>query len=148
MTTNRRLPSIQPYALPTDGEWPASRADWALEPGRAALLIHDMQRYFVDAFTPDAEHRLLHPAALCARHVHMSNVTLRAGAHRAVFRATACQSAEKKQPLCIGLLAYSHATQPAAAPIHWRDWLVGLLPLLIDNVTRARTPRPGRPAPR
>lgn len=55
MTTNRRLPSIQPYALPVEGEWPASRADWTLEPGRAALLIHDMQRYFVDAFTPDAD---------------------------------------------------------------------------------------------
>ena len=55
MTINRRLPSIQPYALPVEGEWPASRADWTLEPGRAALLIHDMQRYFVDAFTPDAD---------------------------------------------------------------------------------------------
>ena len=41
MTINRRLPSIQPYALPVEGEWPASRADWTLEPGRAALLIHE-----------------------------------------------------------------------------------------------------------
>lgn len=46
----RRLPSIAPYTLPQEGEWPPSRADWALEPDRAALLVHDMQAYFVDAF--------------------------------------------------------------------------------------------------
>ncbi|GLT01309.1 hypothetical protein GCM10007897_27010 [Sphingobium jiangsuense] len=51
----RRLPSIAPYALPGEDELPPSRADWVLAPDRAALLVHDMQRYFVDAFTPDAE---------------------------------------------------------------------------------------------
>lgn len=49
----RRLPSILPYALPQEAELPASRPDWAFVPDRAALLIHDMQAYFVDAFTPD-----------------------------------------------------------------------------------------------
>jgi len=47
-----RLPTIAPYPMPA--EWPQSRADWALEPGRAALLVHDMQHYFVDAFQPEA----------------------------------------------------------------------------------------------
>lgn len=51
----RRLPSIAPYALPTPAEIPPSRADWVLEPDRAALLVHDMQAYFVDAFVPGAE---------------------------------------------------------------------------------------------
>ncbi len=51
----RRLPSIAPYALPSEGELPPSRADWALAADRAALLIHDMQAYFVDAFVPDAD---------------------------------------------------------------------------------------------
>lgn len=50
----RRLPSIPAYDLPTEAELPRNRADWGLETGRAALLIHDMQRYFVDAFTPDS----------------------------------------------------------------------------------------------
>ena len=50
-----RLPSIAPYALPAEGEWPPSRADWAFDPARAALLVHDMQQYFVDAFVPGAE---------------------------------------------------------------------------------------------
>lgn len=52
MNAPRRLPSIAPYDLPREEELPRSRADWALEKGRAALLVHDMQAYFVDAFTP------------------------------------------------------------------------------------------------
>ena len=52
MTVPRRLPSIASYALPSEAELPPSRTDWRLEPARAALLIHDMQAYFVDAFAP------------------------------------------------------------------------------------------------
>lgn len=48
----RRLPSIAGYALPEESELPSSRPDWTFEPDRAALLIHDMQAYFVDAFAP------------------------------------------------------------------------------------------------
>lgn len=49
----RRLPSIPAYALPGEDELPPSRPDWVFVPDRAALLVHDMQHYFVDAFTPD-----------------------------------------------------------------------------------------------
>lgn len=48
------LPKIAPYALPTAQELPTPKGPWQLEPKRAALLIHDMQNYFVNAFTPDA----------------------------------------------------------------------------------------------
>jgi len=51
------LPRIEPYAVPTPEELPAGRVDWQVDPGRAVLLVHDMQAYFVDAFapgTPDA----------------------------------------------------------------------------------------------
>ena len=48
--TPRRLPGIAPYPMPAAADWPASRADWVLERDRAALLVHDMQHYFVDAF--------------------------------------------------------------------------------------------------
>lgn len=48
----RRLPSIAAYALPTEAELPQSRPDWVFNPARAALLVHDMQGYFVDAFVP------------------------------------------------------------------------------------------------
>src|SRR5690606_24016255 len=45
---------IDSYALPTEAKIPAPRAPWQLEPGRAALLMHDMQEYFVAAFEPDS----------------------------------------------------------------------------------------------
>ena len=51
--TLRRLPGIAPYPMPVPTDWPASRADWVLERDRAALLVHDMQHYFVDAFQAD-----------------------------------------------------------------------------------------------
>jgi len=54
MTAPRRLPSIAAYDLPDESDLPVSRADWALDPQRAALLVHDMQAYFVDAFEPGA----------------------------------------------------------------------------------------------
>lgn len=46
------LPRIEPYAVPTADELPTGRVDWRVDPDRAALLVHDMQAYFVDAFVP------------------------------------------------------------------------------------------------
>ncbi|MGV9711253.1 isochorismatase family protein [Gordonia sp. NPDC003424] len=47
------IPPIPPYQIPT-GPFPA-RVDWSLSPHRTALLIHDMQRYFIDAYDVTAE---------------------------------------------------------------------------------------------
>lgn len=41
------LPRIAPYVLPDPSEFPPSRVDWQLDPARAALLVHDMQDYFL-----------------------------------------------------------------------------------------------------
>ena len=41
------LPKIQPYELPTAAELPAGRVAWRPDPTRAALLVHDAQRYFL-----------------------------------------------------------------------------------------------------
>jgi trans-2,3-dihydro-3-hydroxyanthranilic acid synthase len=41
------LPAIEPYPLPSAGDLPGNTAQWTLDPDRAALLIHDMQRYFL-----------------------------------------------------------------------------------------------------
>lgn len=49
------LPGIAPYAMPAASELPASRAAWELDPSRAALLVHDLQLYFLRVFTPDAD---------------------------------------------------------------------------------------------
>ncbi len=44
------IPTIAPYPLPTESELPGRKVDWRLDRGRATLLVHDMQRYFVDLF--------------------------------------------------------------------------------------------------
>jgi len=44
------LPKIAVYALPADAELAPGRVSWRIETTRAALLIHDMQNYFVRAF--------------------------------------------------------------------------------------------------
>lgn len=46
------IPRITSYPMPAPAEVPESRAGWVLEPDRAVLLIHDMQRYFVRFFPP------------------------------------------------------------------------------------------------
>ncbi|EOI2495221.1 MULTISPECIES: isochorismatase [Enterobacter] len=42
------IPKLTAYALPTAGELPTNKVNWAFEPERAALLIHDMQEYFLN----------------------------------------------------------------------------------------------------
>ncbi|WP_323748922.1 isochorismatase family protein [Streptomyces sp. PR69] len=47
------IPEIAPYELPTAAELPPNTARWTAEPGRAVLLVHDMQRFFLRPL-PDA----------------------------------------------------------------------------------------------
>ncbi|MGW4648529.1 isochorismatase family protein [Kitasatospora sp. NPDC004289] len=49
------IPGIAPYPLPTERSLPANTAPWIPDPRRAALLVHDMQRYFVAPFTTGHE---------------------------------------------------------------------------------------------
>lgn len=44
------LPRIAAYPLPQAEEVPAPRGPWQPEPARMALLVHDMQNYFIGAF--------------------------------------------------------------------------------------------------
>ncbi|MFO6451389.1 MULTISPECIES: isochorismatase family protein [unclassified Aeromicrobium] len=48
------LPTLIDYAapLPPDRGLPASKAGWDLDPRRAAVLVHDLQEYFLRPFDP------------------------------------------------------------------------------------------------
>lgn len=55
MSQPKGLPTIAPYDPPAEDDVPASRAAWTLETHRAALLVHDMQRYFMRPYDLAAE---------------------------------------------------------------------------------------------
>ncbi len=55
MSDTKGLPRIAPYIMPAAAEVPSVRPAWTLDRGRAALLIHDMQRYFLRPFDLAAE---------------------------------------------------------------------------------------------
>lgn len=42
------IPKLTAYSLPTATDIPTNKVSWEFEPQRAALLIHDMQDYFVN----------------------------------------------------------------------------------------------------
>ncbi|MFI1796281.1 isochorismatase family protein [Streptomyces sp. NPDC020379] len=48
------LPAIAPYPMPSADALPANKAGWTVDPDRAVLLVHDLQNYFLGAFTEGA----------------------------------------------------------------------------------------------
>lgn len=48
------IPKLNDYALPAPSELPVNKVNWAFEPQRAALLIHDMQQYFLNFWGEDS----------------------------------------------------------------------------------------------
>ncbi|MFG2776697.1 isochorismatase family protein [Streptomyces prunicolor] len=46
------IPPTEPYPMPGPDELPANVAGWTPDPRRAALLVHDMQRYFLASYAP------------------------------------------------------------------------------------------------
>ena len=53
MSSSPGLPDVDAYRLPAADELPASRAAWEPVAGRLALLIHDLQKYFVRIYPDD-----------------------------------------------------------------------------------------------
>jgi isochorismate hydrolase len=66
------LPPIASYSFPTSGELPVNTAPWTIDPQRAVLLVHDMQRYFLKPFPDGVREQLVRNASLvrawCAQH--------------------------------------------------------------------------------
>jgi bifunctional isochorismate lyase/aryl carrier protein len=89
------LPSIQPYQLPGAADLPGSRAPWQVDAPRTALLIHDMQNYFIDAFGADSP--------MIARVI--DNIrSLRQAAHQADIPVFYTAQPPKQDPADRGLL--------------------------------------------
>jgi isochorismate hydrolase len=44
------IPEIKPYPMPGDGDLPENTPQWTIDPDRAVLLVHDLQRFFLRAF--------------------------------------------------------------------------------------------------
>jgi bifunctional isochorismate lyase/aryl carrier protein len=49
------IAKLSDYVLPTASELPLNKVHWAIEPQRAALLIHDMQHYFLNFWPSDSK---------------------------------------------------------------------------------------------
>lgn len=52
-----QIPTVFPYAMPDPDQLPESTARWSVDPSRAALLIHDMQHFFVRGLPDTASPR-------------------------------------------------------------------------------------------
>ncbi|MEV7097999.1 isochorismatase family protein [Amycolatopsis sp. NPDC051045] len=44
------IPTIAPYPMPLASELPDNQVTWTVDPDRAVLLVHDLQRYFLGPF--------------------------------------------------------------------------------------------------
>ncbi|MGV0397122.1 isochorismatase family protein [Corynebacterium suicordis] len=49
------IPPIAPYSIPTQHNNAGASSSWVLHPERSALLVHDMQEYFLAAYDHSAE---------------------------------------------------------------------------------------------
>ncbi|MER7705286.1 isochorismatase family protein [Kitasatospora sp. NPDC097605] len=57
------IPPIPSYPLPAEGDLPPAVVSWTAEPHRAVLLVHDMQRYFLDPIPDSTRDALVRNAA-------------------------------------------------------------------------------------
>ncbi|MGI5347463.1 isochorismatase family protein [Streptomyces sp. CA-250714] len=65
------IPDIPAYPMPGEQDLPTNTARWTVNPDRAVLLVHDMQRYFLRPFAEEQRRELVRNVVLlrerCAR---------------------------------------------------------------------------------
>ncbi|MBD2795991.1 isochorismatase family protein [Xenorhabdus sp. 18] len=67
------IPTLSDYLLPTAQELPINKVNWPLDSKRAALLIHDMQNYFLNFWQADSLlvkqviNNIVHLKAVCKK---------------------------------------------------------------------------------
>ncbi|WP_028646960.1 isochorismatase family protein [Nocardiopsis sp. CNT312] len=76
------LPTIAPYPLPAADELPDNRAHWTVDPARAVLLVHDMQRYFLRPYREGTQ-----PVAGAVANIAALRAACRAAGAPVVFTA-------------------------------------------------------------
>jgi isochorismate hydrolase len=70
------IPAIAPYPLPTPLELPENTASWKADPGRAVLLVHDMQRFFLRPLPEPLRTRLVDTVAELAGRARAAGVPI------------------------------------------------------------------------
>lgn len=66
------IPEITAYPLPTAQQLPANLARWSLEPRRAVLLVHDMQRYFLRPLPESLHHQVAKTRRSCMPRLNLT----------------------------------------------------------------------------
>lgn len=70
------IAKISDYLMPQPANYPNNKVDWQPDSKRAVLLIHDMQRYFINFYAPDSQliATLLQNLAQIRRWAHEHNI--------------------------------------------------------------------------
>lgn len=123
------IPAIHPYALPDAAYLPANRVPWQPKPGRCALLICDMQQYFVDFFQADQK-----PLAGMLKHI----ARLAAQCRRLGIPVIYAVQPGTLEPRERGLLGHFWGQGLSAAPRAGADIVAALAPEPGDTLIEKR----------
>ncbi|MEU4804689.1 isochorismatase family protein [Actinosynnema sp. NPDC023587] len=107
------LPTIEPYPMPTEADLPVNRVKWTSDPARAVLLIHDMQNYFLRAFSPDAS-----PVVELVANIRALRDTCRALGVPVVYSAQPGGQSSAQRGLQLDMWGTGIGPDPVDAEIH------------------------------
>ena len=105
---------IASYEIPQLGSWPSCRAPWSFEPSRAALLVHDMQSYFLGPYEVNAS-----PLAPLLAHVKALRAACTSVGVPVIFSAQPGEQSQSERGLLWDLWGpgiVEHPEQGALAP--------------------------------